>query len=242
MCQDCEARRTETEFPQHDVPPYFPQPDSDDFDESAAKRIVAVMLEDIPYGSDAPDRAGGPDDPWRKGGMNPLGSMQFSGQRAGEQVPVPDEGQEDGFEEFAEPLRQRGKTDDEIIALWQAHQTAGQERPTASPAPTTQPVPPTQMGHSRFQWRPESRRVSAREMIEHCGHCASDPAVKRGAKVEKEHTRNPKKAAKIAQDHLKENPKYYPKTPPPKGAKERLAYTKGPKPKYAFYAGATGST
>jgi len=35
------------------------------------------------------------------------------------------------------------------------------------------------------------------------------PAMKKGIEVEKEHTDDPKKAAKIATDHLKESPNYY---------------------------------
>jgi len=35
------------------------------------------------------------------------------------------------------------------------------------------------------------------------------PAIKRGTKIEREHTSSDKKAKKIAMDHLKEHPKYY---------------------------------
>jgi hypothetical protein len=50
--------------------------------------------------------------------------------------------------------------------------------------------------------------------------------MKIGADVESEHTSDPKKKRKIAREHMRENPKYYPKTPKPKGAKEALRWTK----------------
>ena len=41
-------------------------------------------------------------------------------------------------------------------------------------------------------------------LLDHCGHCPEDKELAMGRKVEKEHTDDPKKAEKIAKDHLKE--------------------------------------
>jgi len=55
--------------------------------------------------------------------------------------------------------------------------------------------------------------------------------LKIGAKIEKEHGPSKKKALKTAKDHVKENPNYYPASPKPKGAGEKLVWTsKVPKP------------
>jgi len=52
-----------------------------------------------------------------------------------------------------------------------------------------------------------------------------------GTKIEKEHTEDPKKASKIASDHVNENPRYYPTTRKPKGNSEKLTWvSKVPKP------------
>ena len=45
-----------------------------------------------------------------------------------------------------------------------------------------------------------------------------------GVEVEGEHTDDPKKKSKIAREHEKENPLYYPDKPKPKGKKEALRW------------------
>ena len=45
-----------------------------------------------------------------------------------------------------------------------------------------------------------------------------------GTEIEKEHTDDPAEARRIAQDHLRENPRYYPTGKRPKGKKEALRY------------------
>lgn len=48
--------------------------------------------------------------------------------------------------------------------------------------------------------------------------------VRIGTEIEKEHTDDPAKAERIAKDHLRENPRYYPTGKMPKGRKEALRY------------------
>lgn len=79
-------------------------------------------------------------------------------------------------------------------------------------------------------------------LLDHCGHCASDRHAV-GVDVEKEHTDSPKKASEIANTHERENPRYYPSYPKPRGAKEALRWIKsrrGPPPKMSFYPSAGG--
>lgn len=59
-----------------------------------------------------------------------------------------------------------------------------------------------------------------------CGTCPEDRRrrISIGAKLEKEHTDDPKEQRKIARTHMRENPEYYPLTPKPKGAKEALRW------------------
>lgn len=64
-------------------------------------------------------------------------------------------------------------------------------------------------------------------LSEHCGVCPEDRAkqLRVGTEVEKEHTKNVAKARKIASDHLRENPRYYPAaSKPPAGSVEQLDY------------------
>lgn len=51
-----------------------------------------------------------------------------------------------------------------------------------------------------------------------------------GTKVEGEHTSDPKKKARIAREHEKENPLYYPSKPKPKGKKEALRWVESEGP------------
>lgn len=48
--------------------------------------------------------------------------------------------------------------------------------------------------------------------------------VKIGRRIEREHTDDPAEAERIAKDHLRENPRYYPTGQKPKNAKEALRY------------------
>lgn len=62
-----------------------------------AQHLVDRLLE---YGFDQEERAGGPEDPWRKSGLKtmPFTSKDFLGRRHGEPVPVEDE-DDDGIED-----------------------------------------------------------------------------------------------------------------------------------------------
>jgi hypothetical protein len=91
---------------------------------------------------------------------------------------------------------------------------------------------PIQQGRAELSPETKSHRVSVgmnpplRQPVRMQHRLESEKEqVKIGAEIEKEHTSNPKKARKIAQDHVKENPKYYPTEKKPKGCGEKLTWT-----------------
>lgn len=70
--------------------------------------------------------------------------------------------------------------------------------------------------------------IPAPPVEEHCGVCPEDRAkqLRIGTRIEKEHTASSARARKIASDHLRENPRYYPTGRKPRGAKEGLRWVR----------------